>query len=146
MAGNLLNDWQQPVGNSLDNKFVFGGTVETAGGTNLKEIVISTHLDDISTASTAYVVAPFAGTITKIYTIIDGTTATADAVLTAKIGAAAITNGVVTIANGSGAGDVDSATPTAANTVAVGDNINIATDGGSTNTVKAQIYFVITRT
>ncbi len=39
---------------------------------------------------------------------------------------------------------VDSASPTALNTVAVGDNINFTTDGGSTNTVRATIIVEIT--
>ena len=67
-----------------------------------------------------------------------------DAVLTSKIGSTAITGGVITIANsGPAAGDIDVATPTAANVVAVGNQINIATDGGSTNTVSANISILI---
>jgi len=128
-----------------DNKIVLGGTVETGGGQEPKSVILNVSLADVSTSSTVYIASPIAGTIEKIYTVIDGAIATADAVLTASIGAAAITGGVVTIANaGSAAGDVDVATPTAANVVAVGDQINIATNGASTNTVVANISILIT--
>lgn len=113
---------------------------DASGGT----IYLTAKMTDISTAGTIYIPSPVAGTIAKITSIIDGTTATADAVITGKIGAVAITGGVVTVASGSGAGDVDTATPTAANTVAVNSNINLTTDGASTNTVAAQFVIEIT--
>lgn len=107
-------------------------------------MALTVDMTDVSTAATVYVPSPIAGTIQKIYSIINGAIATADAVLTAKIGSTAITGGVVTIANsGSAAGDVDVATPTALNVLAVGDNLNIATNGASTNTVRATIVFLV---
>jgi hypothetical protein len=59
--------------------------------------------------------------------VIDGVVSTADITITASIGGVGVTNGVVTIATaGSAAGDVDSATPTAANTVTAGQAIKLA--------------------
>ena len=110
-----------------------------------REVNISNSIDDISTASSAWVVTPIAGTITKIYSVTSGATTGGAAVLTAKIATVAVTNGVLTVAvSGSAAGIVDSATPTAAYTVTAGAAIEIATDGGSTNTVSAVITFEIT--
>ncbi len=86
---------------------------------------------DGSADATYYLVCPFAGTIAKIYSVIDGVVGTADITITSKIGATGITNGVVTIAtSSSAAGDVDSATPSALNTVTAGQAINLVVAGG----------------
>lgn len=142
---NVLNYNEQADANG-DNKLVLGGSVETDGGEDLKKDVLTVKMADISTAGTVYVPSPYAGTITKITSIIDGAISGADAVITPKIGAVEITDGAITIANsGSAAGDVDNATPSAANTVAVGNNINLTTDGASTGTVAAVFNIEITR-
>ena len=133
------------AGSGTDNKLVLGGSFETGGAQSLKKIYLAIDMTDISTASTSYLVSPVAGTISKIQTIINGAIATADAVITGKIATTAITGGAVTIAySGSAAGDVDSVTPSAANTVAVGSNINFTTNGASTNTIRATIVVEIT--
>ncbi len=105
------------------------------------------QIDDISTAQSAWVVVNSSGTVQKIYSVIDGVIITTDAGITPKIGGVSITNGGIVIANaGSAAGDVDSSTPTAANTVATGGAIEIATDGLSVNTVKAVFTIHVQRT
>ena len=109
------------------------------------KIVLNGTITDVSTAGQIYVASPIAGTITKIYSVLNGAISGADAGLTAKIGGTAVTGGTITIANsGSAAGDVDSATPTAANVVAIGDAIEIETDGASTGAVSAFITIEIT--
>ena len=142
----VLNRFEQPSdGNKEDNKLILGGSAETASGQNLKKTYLLVDMTDISTASTVYLPSPVAGTITKIWTIINGAIATSDAVITSNIGATPITNGAVTVTQASSAaGDVDSATPTAANAVIAGDNINFTTDGASTNTVRVTIVVEIT--
>ncbi len=86
---------------------------------------------DGSADATYYLVCPFAGEVTKIYTVTDGAVGTADITVTAKIASTGMTNGVVTIATaGSAAGDVDSATPTAANTLTAGQAMNFVVAGG----------------
>jgi len=97
-------------------------------------------------AAVTRVVAPIAGTITKIRSVISGALAAGDTTLTAKIGAAAVTNGVVTITQaGSAAGDVDSATPTAANVVAAGDVVSLTVGGANTDaTASAAVIVEIT--
>lgn len=114
---------------------------------NSRDVVLSAYLDDISTAGQVYVVSPVAGDISAIYSVIDGAIATADATLTAKIGGTDVTGGAITVTqSGSAAGDVDSATPTAANAVTAGQAIEIETDGASTNTVPVSLTIVITPT
>jgi hypothetical protein len=128
------------------------GSVELAtanqiysGATKTRQLTVV--LDDISTASSAFIASPYAGTISSIQTIIDGAIATADATITSEIGGTAVTGSSITVANaGSAAGDVDSATPSAANTLAVGDALEAITDGASTNTVKCTVTYTITLT
>lgn len=111
---------------------------------NANKAYITARLEDISTAKSVFVVPGVAGDVSKIYSVIDGAIATADCALSFEIAGTAITSGGITIAySGSAAGDVDSSTPSAANTITAGQAIEIITDGASTNTVNATITFVI---
>jgi len=144
MTANVLNRIEQP-GSGNDNKYIFGGSVETATGQSLKEVYLTVDMTNISSAAVVYLPSPVAGTITKITTIINGAIATANAILTGRIGSTAITSGAVTIPfSGSAAGQVNSTTPTALNTVVAGNNINFTANNASTNTVRATIVVQIT--
>lgn len=91
------------------------------------------------------IVSPVAGDIAAIRTVLNGALTTGDATLTGKIGAVAITTGVVTITQaGSAAADVDSAAPSAAKTVAVGDVISLTVGGTNDAAVTADVMVVIT--
>lgn len=81
-------------------------------------------------------VAPATIVITKLRSVLLGAAlAGGDATLTGKIATVAITNGAITIAEaGSAIGDVDSATPTAANTATVGQFVEALVGGGNTDT------------
>lgn len=115
------------------------------GGAN--KCIVAIHDLDLVGANTQkkHIVSPVAGTITKIYSAIDGALTTGNATLTADIGGVAVTNGALTVTQaGSAAGDMDVATPTAANTVAVGSVIGI-TVGGTNDAAKlAQVTILIT--
>ena len=102
---------------------------------------------DGSADATYFLVAPFAGAITKIYTVTDGVVSTADITITAKIGSTGMTNGVITItSSGSAAGDVDSATPSAANVVTAGQAINfVVAGGGSGGSPRVHLVALLTR-
>ena len=102
--------------------------------------------DDVSTAGDLLIPVPFSGTVTSVRTVISGTIATADVTLTAKVNSSAMTDGDVLIEySGSAAGDIDSCTPTAGNTVSTTDYITISSDGASTNTVSASIVITLSR-
>lgn len=125
-----------------------GGTKQTKEKTmrTLNDYFLTVKMDDVSTAGSVYVVAPDGGKIIKIQSVIDGAIATADAGITTEINGVAVTGGAITIANASSAaGDVDSAEPTAANSVEEGDVIEIITDGASANTVAATFTIIIRR-
>ncbi len=119
----------------------------TATSEELNQYSLTLDIADGSADATYYLVCPHAGDIAKIYTVIDGVVSTADITITAKIGATGVTNGVVTITqSGSAAGDVDSATPSAANTVTAGQAINlVVAGGGSGGSPRIHVVVVITR-
>lgn len=122
---------------------VFDGSNGTMGSALT---VLNVIMADVSTAGSAFVASPVAGTIIRIQSIIDGAIATANAGITTEINGVAVTGGAITITqSGSAAGDVDVATPTAANVVAVGDAIELITDGASTNTVRVNFSVTIQR-
>lgn len=118
------------------------------GKNDLRYVNIPFYLADVSTAGQVYVpvTANMEGEIKEIRTVLNGTIATANAVLTPKIGGTAVTNGAITItASGSAAGDLDSSAPTAANAVVEGDAIEIETNGASTNAVEVFGMILIAR-
>ena len=123
------------------------GTEIESTATELDQFSLTENIVDISSAGSYWVVSPYAGTIEKIYTVIDGIIITVDAGLTFEIGGTAVTGGTITIAHsGSAAGVVDSSTPSALNVVAAGGAIEIVVDGASTNTVRAVVVLVMQRT
>jgi hypothetical protein len=119
----------------------------TASAAELNQYPLTLDIADGSADATYYLVCPHAGDIAEIYTVIDGAVSTADITVTAKIGSTGVTGGVVTITSAaSAAGDVDVATPSAANTVAAGDAINlVVAGGGSGGSPRIHVVVVITR-
>lgn len=96
------------------------------------KVALHLHIDNLVGAdATVYrLVSPVAGDINAIHSVLNAPLATGNATITAAIGATPITNGVVTITQaGSAAGDVDSATPSAAKTVSIGDVIHFTVGG-----------------
>lgn len=88
--------------------------------------------------------APRAGELMyKVSVLEGGALATADATLTSKIGAVAVTGGVITITQAaSAAGDVDSAVPTAAKSFAAGAALSETVGGGDTAGRAAKVVWV----
>jgi hypothetical protein len=113
-------------------------------GGNMRTMVIGTVSTKGSDAAVIRMPSPCAGKIVLIQSAANAALATGDATLTAKIGTNAVTDGVITITqSGSAAGDVDSAVPSAANTVAVGDMISITGGGSSSATATATVTVTI---
>jgi len=113
--------------------------------TSVKNVNLHTlnfEFENISTARSAWLVVPFAGDIQKIWSVLDGAITGGNCVFTFEIGGVAVTNGTVTIATASSAaGDVDSATPSAAKTLTPGQPIEIISNGGSTGAKNATFTF-----
>lgn len=127
--------------------FQIGGVAVGATADELNEQVLCLDIADGSAEAVYFMVCPHAGAITKIQSVIDGAVSTADITITPKIGATAVTDGVVTIATAaSAAGDVDSATPSAANVVTAGQAINFTvTGGGSGGSPRIHLAVTISR-
>ena len=112
----------------------------------LNDYFLTSKITDISTAGSTFVPVPDDGRIIKIFTSIQNAITTANAALSFEIGGTAMTNSAITVAHtSSAAGDVDSSEPSAANRVEEGGTIEMITDGGSTNTAKLLVTFVIRR-
>lgn len=112
---------------------------------SLNKIYLTGQITDVSAAGLVYFASPVVGDVTKITTVLEGAISAGDAAITSEIGGVAITGGALTVANAaSAAGDVDTATPTAANTVAVGSDISVITDGGSTDVQRLFVTIEIT--
>ncbi|MGR3179840.1 MAG: hypothetical protein ACUZ8E_17510 [Candidatus Anammoxibacter sp.] len=134
MTANVDNFFDQTTTNSTDNKFTVGGTIQTLAGASLKTTVLTARIADVSTAGQVFILVPFAGTLLKVSSVLNGAITVADAVLTVKT--AGGTAGTITIANsGSAAEDIDTLEPAANNTVLAGGLIEIETSGASTGAV-----------
>lgn len=123
-----------------------GKITEESGGAILGRSVLNSYAGDIGTAGSSFVVTPFAGTIVGLGAVNHGANAGAKTVLTAKIATVAVTHPAWEVAITAAAGTGVSVTPTAANTVAAGDVIEIAYDGGSSNVTPATFSVTILRT
>ena len=101
---------------------------------------LNLRIDNISSASKAYLAPGLRGKIVDIYCVISGAISTADATLTAKISGTPVNGGAITVPTAeSAAGNVYSAKPSGANTFIESDNIEIETDGASSKSVRANI-------
>lgn len=108
------------------------------------KVCLSLRVTTLVGAGVHRIVSPVAGTITKVWSVIDGVLTVGNATLTGKIGATNITDGLITITQaGSAAGDVDSATPTAAQVVAVGDVVSFTVGGTNATATSAEVSFLI---
>lgn len=114
---------------------VSSGTVTTELG--VTPIYISTHMLAISTTTSAFLVSPCDGVISRMWTVIHGV-CQADTIMGMEIAGVNVTDGgsatVLTItASGSAAGTVDTGTADAANVITEGAAIEVTCDGaGST--------------
>ena len=114
---------------NADELYIPNGSGSGAWTAADNNIYLQGTIADISTAGSSWIVSPCAGTITNIRTIING----------------AISGGAITIANASSAaGDVDASTPTDNRVLAAGNKLEAITNGGSTNTIIAEVMYTIT--
>jgi len=127
-------------------------TVTTAVQSNVtinyyNQVVLS---GEFEATNGTYQLSPFgfAGTITELRTVLKaGAVTTNDAVCTFKIGTTDITGGAITIAqSGSAAGDIDSASPSAANSFTAEQYLAVVVSGTPGGTRKVGWTAVISVT
>lgn len=108
---------------------------------------LTVNIADISTETSYYVNGGDAGTISKIWAIVDGAFITADWTITTKIATVSVTNGLVTVTQAaSAAGTTGLATPTAANTITAGQGIELVSSGAGAGAQRGTVTIEITRT
>lgn len=86
-------------------------------------------IDDVSTAATIYMAIPYAGTVTKVVTVLAGAITTANGTVTVKNSAGSSMGTLTITQSGSAAGDIDTLSPVSNNTVTNDSRISIETDG-----------------
>jgi len=128
---SVLNDFEPTKSGSKDNKFTMGGTAETAGGFNLKKMVLINNIDDtlIGSSFEGFVI-PFAGTLIKATAFLNITQGGAqDFTIALANGASAMASGTFNFLNNAVEGEIQVATPTTNNIFAIGDNIRMNKGG-----------------
>ena len=128
------------------NGLKLGGTLVTASAAELNTYILNVALDNISNSTpSCFVVAPKAGMITKIISVINGAITGADSIITASVnGGTAITPTITIAHSGSVGGHIDTCVPTANNSVTQGQYIKLTSDGLSGGAVKAVFTIEIT--
>ena len=115
-----------------------------SGLNNSNRIYIQARIPDISTADVVYVPCPLAGDIISVISVLDAAIVTDNGDVRLRIGGTPVTDSNITItASGSAAGDVDTATPTAANTVTANSAIEVQTLGNASTAVAVEIMIVV---
>lgn len=148
LTGGDLHEPKGVAGQAAGKVYVSDGS--NSGAWTAKETlageVISGYIDDVSTAEVVHVPMPFAGTINKVVTVLEGAITNTNATVTVKNSSAA-SMGTITITQaGSAAGDVDTLSPSSNNTVTANSFITVETDGGSTTHRKLRFVVVVDRT
>lgn len=106
--------------------------------------ILGTRLTTLVGTPVTRIVSPVAGRMRKIWSVIDGVLTTGNATVAVAINGVAVTDGQLTITQaGSAAGDVDSAVPSAANLVAIGDVISFTVGGTNATATPASIALEI---
>ena len=108
--------------------------------------IIQGIIPDVGTAAAIYLMAPVAGTVSLVSTKLGGALASADATITVSNNAGSSMGTITVTSSGSAAGDLDTLTPASNNTVAVGDWVKVATDGGGTGPFPLSVAVEITST
>ena len=107
--------------------------------------VLSGVIADVSTTETIYLPVPYAGTVKKVTTILEGAITIADATITPSNTTGAMETITVAFSD-SDTGVIDTVSPSTNTTVAADSYVSIATDGGSTTAQRLWVSVTIERT
>lgn len=111
----------------------------------LIELSIEGYLEDVSSVEKVYVPIPFAGTVSKVLTVLEAAISSSNSIVTVKNSAGSSMGTLTITASGSAAGDIDILAPTSNNTVTADSFITIESNGGSTNTAKLRFVVILDR-
>ena len=144
LTGSDLHEPKGVAAASANEVYVANGSA--SGAWTALQYTLTGVISDVSSAETVYVPIPYAGTVSKIVTVLGGAITVADATITASNSAAASMGDITVAFTGSAAGDVDSLAPASNNVVTANDYITIVTDGGSTTAQSLWFTVVVDRT
>lgn len=99
----------------------------------------------LGTATQVYLPIPDNGKVIKVVSVLNGALTTANEVLTVKNGSGTSMGTITLTQSGSAAGDIDTLSPTANNSVLDGSFIEIETDGGNASAVSATVTVIVRR-
>ena len=105
--------------------------------------VFTVHFTDISSSQNIYVPIPFAGTVSRVTSVLAGAIAGGDVTITVKNSASASMGTLTITQSGSATGDVDTLNPSANNTVTDNDYVLIQSNGGASSHVDFVISVVV---
>jgi hypothetical protein len=111
------------------------GTAVNSTAVELDTFYLNIHIPDISTNTYAAVVVPTACTFEKVESVLWGTIATADDVLTFTTSSGAVTNTLTIAYSGSAAGDIDTMTPGDNQACSAGSAVSLSNTAASTNSI-----------
>ena len=143
LTGSNLHE-PKGVANASNNQ-VYVANGAGSGVWTSKDHILTTVIDNVSSADKIYSPIPYAGTITRVVSVLEAAIASSNATITVK-NAAAATMGTITVAHASSAaGNIDTLTSLSNNTVANDSFITIETNGASSNTAKLFLSVVVGR-
>jgi len=122
------------------------GSGTWTASTSLIQDTFSGSFVSVSTGQTVHIPVPFAGTVVKVVTVLEGTISSANAIITVKNAAAASMGTITVTQSGSAAGAVDSLVPSSNNSIADNSFLTITTDGGSSSATILRFTIVLDRT
>lgn len=117
----------------------------TSGSWSDLEVSFSALIDDVSTSDTVYIPIPYAGTISSVVSVLEGSLTTADATVTVRNSAGSSMGTLTITQSGSAAGDVDTLSPASNNTVSANSFITAETDGASGTARKLWVTVILQR-
>jgi hypothetical protein len=140
-------------GGSIDGAIIGANSAAAGTFTNLtvsgtvtgidQQVTITNVIADVSTAETILIPIPVTGTVSAVYSVLEGAITVADATVTLVTSADAAMASLVITQSGSAAGDVDSDASITNASVTAGDYLKLATDGGSTTAQRLWVTILI---
>ena len=141
LADQYLHEPKGVVSASSGDVYLANGS--GSGTWTSRQSMLTVQFPDISTASNLYVPIPYAGTITKIQSVLTGAISGGDAVFTVTNSSGSSMGTLTITQSGSAAGDVDTLTPSSNNTVTAGTFIKIACAGAPSSHVETCIVICV---
>lgn len=135
--------WNKQAFIDSENTAAADATSKVAAQAAAEDKIVNGEITLSSASNVGFVVVPVAGKVKGIYSVIDGVLTTGDETLSFAVSGGTSMGSIVITQSGSAAGDVDSLTPSANNTVVAGDTIDITTDGANGTATKAKITVLI---